>query len=174
MTDPRFGEGAQPPTDFERQLLRECTIRTDAWVIVGQHVGADVLFVVFSRISGMILSAPTPDRFAKRLGLARWSTDEVAARLATADPGADVWIDVGQHVGAESLGWMLGTLAGETFSAPSREGFVRRLYIPLRDQEWLALSRTRTTAQIAAQVGQPYHTVRKALLRALGTRRAKR
>lgn len=174
MTDPRFGEGAQPPTDFERQLLRESTIRTDAWVIVGQHIGADALFVVFSRISGMILSAPAPERFAKRLGLARWSTAEIAARLTAANPNDDVWIDIGQHIGAENLGWMLGTLAGEIFSSPSREGFVRRLYVPWRDQELLELSKTHTGPQLAAIFGLTRAGVHYARKRALRTRRAKR
>ena len=175
MTDPRFGEGAQPPTDFERQLLRESTNLADVWVEVGQRIGADALFALFGAVSGMILSVPRRATFVRRLVAA--TSDRVAdsaTLLAKADPAVDAWVDIGQRIGAGALFAILDLIPGQTVSVPSRAGFVRRLYVPRRDQELLTMSRTHTDAQLAAHFGLTpagVHYARKRALRTAGGKR---
>lgn len=176
MTDPRFGEGAQPPTDFERQLLRESDNLSDVWVEVGQRIGADALFALFGAVAGMILSVPRRVVFVKRLHAATTSSGARSAdeQLAACDAAGDVWVDVGQRIGADALFAILDLLAGATVSVPSRVGFVRRLYIPRRDQELLAMGGTHSVAQLMAHFGLTRMGVSYARKRALRTGKGKR
>lgn len=54
--------------------------------------------------------------------------------LASAQQPDDVWVLIGQRIGAEALFAIFDEIGGEKVSVPSRESFVRRLYQPQRDE----------------------------------------
>lgn len=67
-------------------------------------------------------------------------TEYETALLARCDNLDDRWVAVGKRIGAEALFIVLDEIGdGALVSAPSREMFVKRLYLPVRDAEILQL-----------------------------------
>lgn len=84
----------------------------------------------------------------------------------------DVWVLLGKRIGADALFAVLDEVPGMILSVPSRAGFVKRLYLPQRDQEILALSKTHTDRQLTEKFHLTDEGVRQARKRALRTRPA--
>ncbi len=76
--DPRFGQGSEPPTDFEVELIMEQDGIDDVWLEVGKDIGADALFRLLGRIGGEIVSVPTRQSFVRRLYIPRRDQEIVA------------------------------------------------------------------------------------------------
>lgn len=75
-------------------------------------------------------------------GLGDAPTEFERALLARADTLDDRWVGLGRRIGIEALFVVLDELGGgETLYVPTREKFVQRLYLPLRDAEIAALLR---------------------------------
>lgn len=82
MSNTRFGEDADPPTEFEAQLLAESTSLDDIWVLIGREIGIEALFRVFHKASGEILSVPTRRSFVRRLYIPQRDQEILERRLA--------------------------------------------------------------------------------------------
>lgn len=92
--------------------------------------------------------------------------------LQASELDGEIWVVVGQRIGAAALFQIFDELGGMIVSVPRRESFIRRVYLPRRDAEALAMSRDgRTHAEIGAQLGVDPSAVTRARCRALRTRR---
>lgn len=88
-------------------------------------------------------------------------TDFETALLARTADSDDRWVAIGKRIGAKALFVVLDELGGlGTFSAPSRETFVMRLYRPVRDAEIADLVAGGADKREVAKV---YHLTRQAV-----------
>lgn len=102
-------------------------------------------------------------------------TDFEERLLDQCDNLDDVWVQIGKRIGARALFALMDEASGLLLSVPTRESFVRRLYIPARDREFLAMrERGMSVAQIARECGLGPRAVSRGIDRALRTRRATR
>lgn len=99
-------------------------------------------------------------------------TEYEAALLAEAarQPGVDsVWVLIGSRIGAEALAVVFDELAGEKIKVPTREGFFRALYEPIRDARIVALAAAgASTATISRQYGLSQRRIQMILRRSGG------
>ncbi len=97
-------------------------------------------------------------------------TEFESALLKNSHALDDIWVAVGKQIGPESLFRLFAELGGMIVSVPTRESFVRRLYLPMRDAEILArLHAGDQACDIAKDFRVTRQTIRSASLRALKT-----
>lgn len=102
-------------------------------------------------------------------------TDFEVALLARSQDLDDRWVAVGKRIGASALFAVLDELGGgEILSVPTREMFVRRLYLPIRDAEIRELAANHVPiAEIARTYNISPSAVSRAIDRGLRTRTGK-
>lgn len=73
----------------------------------------------------------------------------------------DLWVLIGQRIGARALFILFDEIGGEKVNVPKREVFQQRLYRPLRDAMVRALSREQhlNNSEIAQRTGLSRQTV---------------
>lgn len=88
-----------------------------------------------------------------------------------ADVVDDVWVELGKRIGLDNLVAVFHAVGGQVVSVPSRETFMRRLYVPYRDQQVLEMRRAGLgSRRIARELRLSLDTVKRARCRALRTR----
>lgn len=105
-------------------------------------------------------------------------TDYETALLAEAAraPGVEnIWVLIGSRIGAHALAVVFDELAGEKIKVPTREGFFRALFEPIRDARIIALAERGTpTAIIARQNGISARRVQMIIRRSCGADAARK
>lgn len=84
---------------------------------------------------------PRSDRPFSRRGEAPTAYESALLEEAARQPqGDNVWVLIGSRIGAQALAVVFDELAGEKIKVPTREGFFRALFEPIRDARIVALA----------------------------------
>lgn len=102
-------------------------------------------------------------------------TDFERQLLDQVDSLDDGWVEIGKAIGLDALFKLFELRGGEILSVPTRHSFVKRLYIPQRDQEILDERRSgKSRGELAQRYRMSINGVDRARIRALRTRRRPR
>lgn len=113
---------------------------------------------------------PRSDRPFSRRGEAPTEYESALLAEAARHPGVEnIWVLIGSRIGAQALAVVFDELAGEKIKIPTREGFFRALFEPIRDARIVALAARGTpTATISREYGLSQRRVQMILRRSGG------
>jgi hypothetical protein len=95
---------------------------------------------------------PRSDRPFSRRGEAPTAYESALLTQAAREAGGDnVWVLIGSRIGVEALAVVFDELAGEKIMVPTREGFFRALFEPIRNARIIALAECGTPTDVIAR-----------------------